>query len=37
MNTKWGIYPWFAEHGIELIHPDDFEAFKQESIIIVIE
>ncbi len=30
MNTKWGTYPWFAEHGIHLIHPDDLEAFKQE-------
>lgn len=31
MNSKWGTYPWFVEHGIELIHPDDFEAFKQEA------
>lgn len=31
MNYKWGIYPWFVEHGIDLIHPDDFEAFKQEA------
>lgn len=30
MDSKWGIYPWFVEHGIDLIHPDDFEAFKQE-------
>lgn len=31
MNSKWGTYPWFVEHGIDLIHPDDFEAFKQEA------
>lgn len=31
MNSKWGTYPWFIEHGIDLIHPDDFEAFKQEA------
>lgn len=30
MNSKWGIYPWFLEHSIDLIHPDDFETFKQE-------
>src|SRR5688500_17355254 len=23
MAEKWGIYPWFPEHGIDLIHPDD--------------
>ena len=31
MNSKWGIYPWFLEHGIDLIHPNDFETFKQEA------
>lgn len=31
MDSKWGTYPWFVEHGIDLIHPDDFEAFKQEA------
>lgn len=31
MNVKWGGYPWFAEHGIELIHPDDLEAFMLEA------
>ncbi len=27
---KWGIYPWFEELGVELIHPDDIEAFRKE-------
>lgn len=31
MNSKWGTYPWFVEHGVDLIHPDDFEAFQHES------
>ena len=22
MNSKWGTYPWFGEHGVDLIHPD---------------
>lgn len=22
-NTSWGLYPWFEEHGVDLIHPDD--------------
>lgn len=26
----WGIYPWVAERGIELLHPDDLEKFKRE-------
>ena len=26
----WGTYPWFVEHGVDLIHPDDIEAFKKE-------
>ena len=30
MNAKWGVYPWFAEQDIELIHPDDLESFKLE-------
>ena len=29
MDLKWGIYPWFMEHGVDLIHPDDLEAFKK--------
>lgn len=28
---KWGVYPWFVEQGIELIHPDDIEDFKKEA------
>ncbi len=31
MNSKWGIYPWFKEHGSGLIHPADLEAFAQEA------
>lgn len=31
MNFRWGTYPWFIEQGIDLIHPDDFEAFKLEA------
>lgn len=27
---KWGTYPWFEEFGVELIHPDDIEAFRKE-------
>lgn len=26
-GTTWGLYPWFAEHGTELVHPDDVEAW----------
>lgn len=31
MNSKWGTYPWFIEHGVDLIHPADLEAFTQEA------
>lgn len=31
MNSKWGTYPWFVEHGVDLIHPDDLEDFKREA------
>ena len=31
MNSKWGTYPWVIEHGADLIHPADLEAFKQEA------
>ena len=30
MNHKWGTYPWVIEHGVDLIHPTDLEAIKQE-------
>ena len=23
-----GLYPWFEEHGLELVHPEDLERFK---------
>lgn len=25
---RWGLYPWFEEHGVELVHPDDLQAFR---------
>ena len=25
---KWGLYQWFEEHGINLVHPDDLNAFR---------
>jgi len=31
MQNKWGTYPWFLEHGIDKIHPDDMEDFKKEA------
>lgn len=31
MNSKWGLYPWFIAHGVDLIHPADLEAFIQEN------
>ena len=27
--AEWGLYPWFEEHGRDLIHPDDFEDFRR--------
>jgi Family of unknown function (DUF6960) len=27
-TDAWGLYPWFPEHGFDLIHPDDREAVK---------
>ncbi|WP_442483773.1 DUF6960 family protein [Aeoliella sp. SH292] len=26
---NWGLYQWFEEHGLNLIHPDDLVAFRQ--------
>jgi hypothetical protein len=31
MLGTWGIYPWFMEHGIEMIHPEDADNFKRET------
>lgn len=29
MDTEqWVLYPWFQEHGAQLIHPDDLERLK---------
>lgn len=28
---KWGTYPWFEEHGVGLIYPDDIEDFRKEA------
>lgn len=30
-NVKWGLYPWFIEHGEELIHPEDLKSFRSEA------
>jgi hypothetical protein len=27
-NMHWGLYPWFEEQGVDLIHPDDLAAVK---------
>ncbi|MFO0260520.1 MAG: DUF6960 family protein, partial [Planctomycetota bacterium] len=27
-STRWGLYPWFPEHGESMIHPDDVAAVK---------
>lgn len=26
-EMQWALYPWFNEHGDDLIHPDDIESF----------
>ena len=26
--AKWGLYPWFEEHGNSHIHPDDLQKIK---------
>jgi len=31
MIKRFGTYPWFLEHGLDMIHPDDLERFKKES------
>jgi len=31
MQKKWGTYPWFLEHGIDKIHPDDVDIFIKEA------
>ena len=31
MQFKWGTYQWFLEHGIDEIHPEDLESFKNEA------
>ena len=25
----WGLYQWFREHGVHLVHPDDLGAFER--------
>jgi len=27
----WGLYPWFEEHGAELVHSDDIDEFRKLS------
>ena len=31
MQSKWGTYPWFIEHGLDKIHTDDLDGFKKEA------
>ena len=26
---SWGLYQWFREHGVHLVHPDDLGAFER--------
>lgn len=28
MYGKWGLYQWFEEHGVEMIHPDDVDEIR---------
>lgn len=28
-NDRWGLYQWFQEHGTDLVHPDELEAFRR--------
>jgi hypothetical protein len=28
-SDQWGLYPWFEEHGMALIHPDDLDDFRR--------
>ncbi len=28
-DARWGLYPWFEEHGTDLIHPDDLDAVRK--------
>jgi hypothetical protein len=27
-HPRWGLYPWFPEHGEEYVHPEDVNAFR---------
>lgn len=27
----WGLYPWFEEHGAQLVHGDDIDEFRKLS------
>src|SRR4051812_46751337 len=35
MNT-WGLYPWFRESGLDLIHPDDLAIVQAHSPYCVV-
>lgn len=35
MNT-WGLYPWFRESGVDLIHPDDLATVQANSPYCVV-
>lgn len=27
-QSKWGLFPWFEEHGVEIVHPDDLDRIR---------
>lgn len=29
MTGRWGLCQWFEEHGTDIVHPDDLEAFRR--------
>ncbi len=31
IDSDWGLYAWFEERGVELIHPEDLASFRQLS------
>jgi hypothetical protein len=31
IDSDWGLYPWFEEHGEEFVHPADVANFRQLS------
>lgn len=31
IEGAWGLYPWFEEHGAQLVHSEDLDAFRKLS------